>query len=389
MHRDQSSRKADSPAAERAPASVPVIRFSAVRKSYDGGRSFAVERLDLDVCKGEFLTLLGPSGSGKTTTLMMLAGFERPSHGAIELDGRDITSVPPHQRDIGVVFQNYALFPHMTVLENIRFPLSVRRVSAEEQIERAQRALGMVQLHGVDSRRPGELSGGQQQRVAIARALVFNPRLILMDEPLGALDRVLREQMQVELKHLHRMLGVTVVYVTHDQGEAIALSDRVAVFNKGRIAQIGSAEDLYEKPTSEFVAGFLGENNILPGVLMQSDGETSGVKMGASTLRCRKADLPAQTNVCVAIRPERIHLRKDPSSSSADNVMPATVVDRMYFGDHVKYQVAVANDFSLSVKVPAADDVQADVGRQVHVCIPSRACRIVEREQEANQNERS
>ncbi|MGE0242023.1 MAG: ABC transporter ATP-binding protein, partial [Parvibaculaceae bacterium] len=332
------------------------ISFSGVCKS-DDGRHQVVERLDLAVRKGEFLTMLGPSGSGKTTTLMMLAGFEKPSAGSITLDGKDITRVPPHARDIGVVFQNYALFPHMSVLDNVRFPLSVRSVTRLDQAERARRALATVRLEGVEGRRPTELSGGQQQRVAIARALVFDPKLILMDEPLGALDRVLREQMQVELKHLHRMLGITVIYVTHDQSEAIALSDRVAVFNKGKIAQIGSAEDLYERPGNEFVAGFLGENNIIRASLVESGARESVVALGDDTLKCRPTALPAGEKVSVSIRPERIVLRKSPRSLSCENILSGKVVDRMYFGDHLKYQISIASGAVLSVKVAVADDV--------------------------------
>src|SRR5690606_37173364 len=223
----------------------PLVRFKNVRKSYDG-KNQVVRHLNLDIRQGEFLTLLGPSGSGKTTTLMMLAGFESPSSGTIELAGEQIDNLPPHKRNIGMVFQNYALFPHMTVAENVAFPLKVRKFDAGEQQQNDKTALAMVQLAGMEKRYPSQLSGGQQQRVALARALVFEPELVLMDEPLGALDKQLREHMQLEIKRLHAELGVTVVYVTHDQGEALTMSDRVAVFHDGMVQQIGSPQDIYE-----------------------------------------------------------------------------------------------------------------------------------------------
>jgi putative spermidine/putrescine transport system ATP-binding protein len=221
-----------------------VVRFVGVDKSFDGVTR-VVRGLDLDITRGEFLTLLGPSGSGKTTTLMMLAGFEATSAGEILLDGRPITHVPPYKRNIGVVFQNYALFPHMSVGDNVAFPLQVRRTSRAETAERVKRALAMVSLEGFEERLPAQLSGGQQQRVAVARALVFDPALVLMDEPLGALDKQLREQMQYELKRLHQRFGITVVYVTHDQSEALTMSDRIAVFDRGAVQQLASPAALY------------------------------------------------------------------------------------------------------------------------------------------------
>ena len=236
------------------------VEFERVSKSFDG-RTMVVRDLDLQIRKGEFLTLLGPSGSGKTTCLMMLAGFETPTSGAILIDGRPMHHVPPRRRGIGMVFQNYALFPHMTVGENLAFPLQVRGLDPERRRDRVRQALQLVRLDGLEHRRPRQLSGGQQQRVAIARALVFEPNLVLMDEPLGALDRRLREELQYEIRRIHRDLGVTVLYVTHDQQEAMVLSDRVAVFRAGRIEQIASPEALYEEPTRSFVARFIGENN--------------------------------------------------------------------------------------------------------------------------------
>ncbi len=243
----------------------PMVLFEEVQKSYDG-ETLVVKNLNLSIAKGEFLTMLGPSGSGKTTCLMMVAGFEAATHGEIYLDGRPINSVPPHKRGIGMVFQNYALFPHMTIAENLAFPLEVRGIGKEEAKQKVQRALDMVQMgQGFHGRRPTQLSGGQQQRVALARALVFEPELVLMDEPLGALDKQLREHMQFEIKHIHDSLGVTVIYVTHDQSEALTMSDRIAVFNDGRIQQLAPPEVLYEKPENSFVAQFIGENNTLHG----------------------------------------------------------------------------------------------------------------------------
>jgi len=239
------------------------VRFIDVQKSFDG-RTLVVKNLNLDVAKGEFLTLLGPSGSGKTTTLLMLAGFEAATHGEITLSGRPINRVPPHKRGIGMVFQNYALFPHMTVNENLAFPLQVRRKGRAETEARVKRVLEMVELPQMGNRRPAQLSGGQQQRVAVARALVFDPELVLMDEPLGALDKQLREQMQSELKALQQQVGITFVFVTHDQGEALSMADRVAIFNQGRIVQVGTPEDVYERPQNRFVADFVGSSNLLP-----------------------------------------------------------------------------------------------------------------------------
>jgi putative spermidine/putrescine transport system ATP-binding protein len=230
-------------------ANGALVRFVGVQKSYDG-EILVVKDLNLDVTEGEFLTMLGPSGSGKTTVLMMLAGFETATHGDILLGDQPINNVPPQKRGIGMVFQNYALFPHMTVAENLAFPLQVRKMSKPDTDAKVQRALDMVQLSEFGNRRPGQLSGGQQQRVAVARALVFDPSLVLMDEPLGALDKNLREEMQYEIKHIHETLGVTMVYVTHDQTEALTMSDRIAVFDDGIIQQLASPEVLYEKRTT-------------------------------------------------------------------------------------------------------------------------------------------
>ncbi|MGL5011529.1 MAG: ABC transporter ATP-binding protein, partial [Paracoccaceae bacterium] len=254
------------------------VAFDHVQKSYDGV-SLVVKDLNLSIAKGEFLTMLGPSGSGKTTCLMMLAGFETATSGEILLAGRPINQVPPHKRGIGMVFQNYALFPHMTVGENLSFPLEVRGMAKDMREGKVKRALDMVQMGAFINRRPSQLSGGQQQRIALARALVFDAELVLMDEPLGALDKQLRERMQFEIKHLHESLGITVVYVTHDQGEALTMSDRVAVFNDGRIQQLAPPADLYERPDNSFVAQFIGENNKLLGTIEEIGGGKCTVRL--------------------------------------------------------------------------------------------------------------
>lgn len=247
-----------------SPSPTPAIRLRGLVKRFSAD-VVAVDHVDLDVADGEFLTLLGPSGSGKTTVLRMIAGFELPTDGTIELGGKDVTRTPPYNRDVNTVFQDYALFPHMTVRENVEYGLRVKKVSRAEAAERAQEALDSVRLGGYGDRRPSQLSGGQRQRVALARALVNRPKVLLLDEPLGALDLKLRQQMQVELKELQREVGITFVFVTHDQEEALTMSDRIAVFNSGKIEQLGTPAEVYEKPQTTFVAGFVGTSNLLEG----------------------------------------------------------------------------------------------------------------------------
>ena len=289
--------------------SDPIVRFVGIGKTYDGV-SRVVDNLHLDIERGEFLTLLGPSGSGKTTTLMMLAGFEMPTAGEILLEGKPLTRLPPYKRQIGMVFQNYALFPHMTVAENIGFPLSVRRMARDEIAHRVERVLDMVQLTGFGDRRPAQLSGGQQQRIAVARALVFEPKLVLMDEPLGALDKQLREQMQLEIRRLHQRLGVTMVYVTHDQAEALTMSDRIAVFHRGKIQQLDAPEQLYETPVNAFVARFIGENNRFEGSLQSVAGTRCTVRIAGDACieGSLAAPLPVGARVTVSLRPERVQV---------------------------------------------------------------------------------
>ena len=326
------------------------VEFERVCKSYDG-QVQVVRDLDLTVHEGEFLTLLGASGSGKTTCLMMLAGFETPTSGAIRIHGRSVHDLPPRKRGIGVVFQNYALFPHMTVGGNLAFPLEVRGIDPQQRRERVRRALQLVRLEGLEDRRPTELSGGQQQRVAIARALVFEPTLVLMDEPLGALDRRLREEMQYEIRRIQRSLGVTVVYVTHDQQEAMVLSDRVAVFRRGRIEQVALPETLYEEPQRPFVASFIGENNLLHGRVLSVEHDISLVEAGGQVVQAFQVG-PCQPGdpVTLAIRPERVCLAPQPELYS--NRFAADIQDITFLGDHLRLRVAVCGSTDFIIKIP-------------------------------------
>jgi putative spermidine/putrescine transport system ATP-binding protein len=257
--------------AATTPAAESAVVLSRLRKEFPGPPPVvAVDDIDLDIRDGEFFSMLGPSGSGKTTVLRMIAGFETPTSGRIELGGRDVTTTQPYDRDVNTVFQDYALFPHMSVLENVEYGLRVKKIGRQERRARAMESLEQVRLPDFGARRPGQLSGGQRQRVALARALVNRPRVLLLDEPLGALDLKLREQMQVELKAIQRDVGITFLFVTHDQEEALTLSDRIAVFNAGRIEQVGTAREIYEQPASEFVAGFVGTSNLLTGTAAQT-----------------------------------------------------------------------------------------------------------------------
>jgi putative spermidine/putrescine transport system ATP-binding protein len=332
------------------PRSDAFVAFEHVQKSYDGV-SLVVKDLNLAIGKGEFLTMLGPSGSGKTTCLMMLAGFETATNGEIKLDGRPINQVPPHKRGIGMVFQNYALFPHMTVGENLSFPLEVRGMGKSERETKVKRALDMVQMYSFINRRPAQLSGGQQQRIALARALVFEPSLVLMDEPLGALDKQLREHMQFEIKHLHESLGITVVYVTHDQGEALTMSDRVAVFNDGKIQQLASPSDLYERPENSFVAQFIGENNKLLGTIEEIGG-------GKCTVRLATGEVIDATPVnvtekgaktLVSIRPERVEFKPEMMPEGAHTI-EAEVMEFIYMGDLFRTRLKVAGSEDFVIK---------------------------------------
>ena len=313
------------------------IRFDGISKWY--GPLKVVDNLHLDIARGEFVSLLGPSGSGKTTLLMMLAGFETPTEGKILVDGEAVNDVPTYKRDMGVVFQSYALFPHMNIAENIAFPLRMRGVGKAETEERVKRALDMVQLSALAGRWPAQLSGGQQQRVALARALVFEPRVVLMDEPLGALDKQLREQMQLDIRALHNRLGLTIVFVTHDQSEALTMSDRIAVFNKGKIEQIGAPREIYDEPRTRFVAEFIGETNLLEGKVESLNGGEARIRLksGASLVASLSDAASVGQSVLLSVRPERIELTE--RAGSGENSVSARVADCVYQGDHLRVQL--------------------------------------------------
>ncbi|ANL26081.1 spermidine/putrescine ABC transporter ATP-binding protein [Rhizobium phaseoli] len=317
---------------------APRIRFEKISKSF--GLHQVVKDLSLDIERGEFVSLLGPSGSGKTTLLMMLAGFENPTAGGIFLDGRRIDHLPPHRREMGVVFQNYALFPHMSIADNIAFPLRMRGVGRGEIEERVNRALEMVQLSAMSGRKPAQLSGGQQQRVALARSLVFEPTVVLMDEPLGALDKQLREQMQLDIRALHKRLELTVVFVTHDQSEALTMSDRIAVFNRGNIEQIGSPRDIYDRPQTRAVAEFIGETNLIEGTVKMTgtDGTSVEIADGRHVIVPGSNSLAVGSRVHISVRPERICLAARGISAAA-NALPAKILDSVYQGDHLRVQL--------------------------------------------------
>ncbi len=327
-----------------------LVEFIDVQKTYDG-TELVIKNLNLKIQKGEFLTLLGPSGSGKTTCLMMLAGFETPTHGKVMLGGVELNNVPPHKRGIGMVFQNYALFPHMSVYENLAFPLEVRKFNAKAVKTKVEKVLEMVELIQFGSRRPAQLSGGQQQRVALARALVFEPDLVLMDEPLGALDKNLREQMQYEIKHIHENLGMTVVYVTHDQTEALTMSDRIAVFNDGIIQQLAPPNELYEKPENAFVAEFIGENNRLQGTIKEIKGSNCIVVVEDNLIFATNVhEQSKDSSVTLSLRPERIII--NPKAGIDMNIFEAEVLELIYLGDHVRYRMSICKNDDFIVKIP-------------------------------------
>ncbi|MGY3448189.1 ABC transporter ATP-binding protein [Bradyrhizobium sp. USDA 4353] len=340
---------------------TPFISFRQVVKRF--GPLTVVDHLDLDITRGEFIALLGPSGSGKTTLLMMLAGFEQATSGTIEVGGVRVDGLPPHKRNMGVVFQNYALFPHMNVRDNIAFPLKMRNTPRAEIATRVARVLDMVKLSAMAERKPTQLSGGQQQRVALARALVFEPQVVLMDEPLGALDKKLREQMQLDIRDLHRRLGLTIVFVTHDQDEALTMSDRIAVFNHGKIEQIGTPREIYELPRTPFVAEFIGETNLLSckvdahtddaARLTTDSGLTLSAHAGAGLIDGGK--------VRVSIRPEAIRIN-DHAAATANRVT-ARILDAVYFGDHMRL-VAAVGEQRLIIKGDRMSEA-AEIGREV------------------------
>jgi len=352
-----------------------LVRFVDIQKSYDG-EQLVVKNLNLDVAKGEFLTMLGPSGSGKTTCLMMLAGFEPATHGEIYLNEQPINRVPPHKRGIGMVFQNYALFPHMTVAENLAFPLEVRHIDKKEREERVLRALDMVQLGAFGDRRPA----GQAQRVAVARSLVFDPDLVLMDEPLGALDKNLREQMQYEIKHIHENLGLTVVYVTHDQSEALTMSNRIAVFDDGIIQQCDPPPVLYEEPENAFVAGFIGENNRFVGKVIEDNGDTVKVEVdnNAGTVIGKKVNVGGVgERSTLSLRPERVTVNPEPGS--LPNIFSGIAEELIYLGDHIRTRFTVLGHDDFIVKIPnSAVHAHLKEGDTVNIGWNAEDCRALD-----------
>lgn len=355
--------------------SEPLVQVRDLKKSYNG-KHLVIDNLNLTIRRGEFLTLLGPSGSGKTTVLMMLAGFETPTAGDILYRGRAIEKLPPHERNFGVVFQNYALFPHMSVFDNVAFPLTVRKFAKAEIADRVHRALAMVQLQAFGERRPANLSGGQQQRVALARALVFQPELVLMDEPLGALDKNLREQLQVEIKHLHGELGVTVVYVTHDQVEAMVLSDRIAIFNQGRIHQVDVPRKIREEPATAFVASFMGEMNMFRGRIIATKGASCEIRLDSGSTFRGVTLGEAKIDACrlMAVRPERIRL--NPPDGQYDNLVAGIVAETIYLGDHMRMRIAAQDglEFAVnggvdSIDTPLMRGSQVQIGWSLEHCL--------------------
>jgi putative spermidine/putrescine transport system ATP-binding protein len=357
----------------------PLVRFTEIQKSYDG-ESLVVKNLNLDVAKGEFLTMLGPSGSGKTTCLMMLAGFEPATHGEIYLNDSPINRVPPHKRGIGMVFQNYALFPHMTVAENLAFPLEVRNMEKSDREARVKRALDMVQLGPFGDRRPAQLSGGQQQRVAVARSLVFDPDLVLMDEPLGALDKNLREQMQYEIKHIHENLGLTVVYVTHDQSEALTMSNRIAVFDDGIIQQCAPPDVLYEQPENAFCANFIGENNRFLGKVVEDNGDTVKVEIdnNAGSVIANKINVGAVGDrSTLSLRPERVTV--NPEAGSLPNIFSGVAEELIYLGDHIRTRFTVLGHDDFIVKIPnSAGHAHLEEGGTANIGWNAEDCRALD-----------
>jgi putative spermidine/putrescine transport system ATP-binding protein len=361
-----------------AKASGAELRLRQLTKAF--GAAKAVDQISLDVPPGAFVSLLGPSGSGKTTTLNLIAGFLAPDSGDILLDQRSIADVPPHKRNIGMVFQSYSLFPHMTVADNVGFPLRMRtRLSREQARRRIDEMLALVQLGHLGNRYPRQLSGGQQQRVAMARALVSHPRLLLMDEPLGALDKKLREQMQVEIKRIHRSVGTTVIYVTHDQTEALTMSDLVVVMHQARVAQVGTPRVLYEAPASLFVADFLGDSNLLAAKVIRADGDDIVVEIGSGeTIRATRGTraAPEGSRVVVLIRPEDMSVATTPERGDGHDALTGRIKDISYHGDTFKLDVAVGEEV-LKVKVVREHGAGMERGRQVLLRWKSAAARVL------------
>ena len=337
----------------------------------------AVSHISVDIPAGEFFSLLGPSGCGKTTTLRMIAGFERPTEGRIMLDGRDVADVPPHKRNVNTVFQNYALFPHLDVTQNVAFGLRFTNADKAEVNRKVAKALALVQLEQFAERRPAQLSGGQQQRVALARALILNPQVLLLDEPLGALDAKLRKSLQVELKALQEKVGVTFVYVTHDQEEALTMSDRIAVLSEGRIEQVGTPQDVYDEPASAYVADFLGVSNLMPATAVGANGSgRCRVQLGDFELQAGRGDLDARGDVMIVARPERVQLESH--GETGENRIPGMVERVVYVGPVSQFMIRLASGQMVQAMVANRGiEPILESGTPVSVCIAPDALRVL------------
>lgn len=348
----------------------------------DFGTFKAVKEISLDIKQGEFLTLLGPSGCGKTTTLRMIAGFEEPTRGAILLEGKHVEDKQPFERDVNTVFQNYALFPHMNVFQNIGFGLSMKGVSKRVIKEKVEGTLSLVQLTGYGNRMPDQLSGGQCQRVAIARAIVNNPKVLLLDEPLGALDLKLRKQMQVELKRLQKRLGITFIYVTHDQEEALTMSDRIAVMNQGVIEQLGTVDEIYERPQTKFVAGFIGENNLFEAQVAEVDGERAIVVLENGRIPVIGSQLQTGESVYMTIRPDKIRIADSPPEG-CEPALKGWFKERIYAGPIVKSIVILGNGMEVMIHTPAdqTSPVHLEEGRELYLTWKAEQAVVVKAEQ--------
>ncbi|MBS7699843.1 MULTISPECIES: ABC transporter ATP-binding protein [unclassified Chelatococcus] len=358
------------------PPKGEAIVINGISKRF--GQIVGVDEVDLHVEAGEFLSLLGPSGSGKTTLLMMLAGFETPSSGTITLGSRDLTHVPPNRRGIGMVFQRYALFPHMSVAQNVAFPLKMRGLGKADIAPLVEQALARVRLQDYGDRSPAQLSGGQQQRVAVARALVFQPPVLLMDEPLGALDKKLREELQIEIKKLHASLGITIIYVTHDQEEALTMSDRIAVMDKGRIQQLGSPVALYHEPNSSFVADFIGKMNFLKGIVSGLDDRSIHVTVSGQTISVARSQLGGRDEIAVG-RPVRIAARPESLSpaETSEGAIAGEIETTIFLGSHRTLIVRSDDGTQLQVQVPSSNrDSGAEKRGRAFVRLDPSAVRV-------------
>ncbi|WP_025780527.1 ABC transporter ATP-binding protein [Brevibacterium sp. VCM10] len=376
--------------APSAETGLDHLEIQGVKKVF--GDNTAIERLDLNVHKGEFLSLLGPSGCGKTTLLRMIAGFETPTDGAILLGGKDIVSLPPHRRPVNTVFQSYLLFPHMNIADNIAYGLKQAKVPKPEIAQRVREALALVQMEDFAGRKPEQLSGGQQQRIALARALVNRPQVLLLDEPMSALDRKLREEMQLELKRLHTRLDTTFVFVTHDQDEALAMSDRIVVMYDGVIQQIGTGEDIYANPHNGFVAGFIGKQNFISAEVTSADSTTATLRtanavLTAPTLTLRPStaageprDLTVGDRVRAAIRPERMHVAPAGEASGDANTARGAVISYSFLGDVIQYMIVVGDNDEILARVPAAGREPISAGTEVELSWDADAVTVYDRE---------